>query len=330
MSPLIGGELAGLGIDDADRRGLEVEQIEIVLAVGADAVDAEALAVAVAERAEVLPLAALDIEPQDLRAVGVLHPDLAVDMGECRIEMAGLGRVGLPFLRDRPGLERLGLLVEARDAGLVHHADPGIAVLVEAEIERADRIAGLQHRDRIFRDLAGLRIHLAEELLAEVREPDHALLVEHDVVRLDLPARQIVFGDDDAVGAAGQARQRLQRIGPGFLAEIDRGEIFRDHPHVRPLAERALRVADEPLRMLRRAARVIADHPVEDVDELLAVVLRAHDAVEVVAADAVEELPSCPDRCRGSSRTIRRSTSAWRRFLVGAELDLDGRRSCPP
>src|SRR4051812_13037107 len=98
-------------------------------------------------------------------------------MGERRIKMAGLGRVGLPFLRDRPSLERLGLLVKARDAGLIHHPDPGIAVLVESEVERADRVTGLQHRDRIFRYLAGLRIHLAEELLAEVREPDHALLV---------------------------------------------------------------------------------------------------------------------------------------------------------
>ena len=203
--------------------------------------------------------------------------------------MPGLGRVGLPFLRDRPGLERLGLLVEARDAGLIHHPDPGIAGLVEAEIERADRIARLQHRDGEFPDLAGLRVHLAEELLGEVREPDHAVAVEDDIVRLNEPARQVVFGDDDAVGAAGQARQRLERIGPRLLAQIDRGEILRDHPHVGPLAERALRVADEPLRMLRRAAGVIADHPVEDFDELLAVVLRAHDAVEVVAAHAIEQ-----------------------------------------
>ena len=41
--------------------------------------------------------------------------------------------------------------------------------------------------------------------------------------------------------------------------------------------------------MLRRAARVVAHHPVEDVDKLLAVVLRAHDTVEVVTAHAVEQ-----------------------------------------
>src|SRR3954454_12551468 len=117
--------------------------------------------------------------------------------------MSGLGRIGLPFLRNRPGFERLSLLIETRDAGLIHHPDPGIAVLVEPEIERADRITRLQHWDRVFRDLAGLRIHLAEELLAEMRKPDHALFVERDVMRLDLPPRQRVFGDDDAVGAAG-------------------------------------------------------------------------------------------------------------------------------
>src|SRR6185312_6201042 len=61
-----GRELAGLGIDNADGRRLEVEQIEIVAAVGPDAVDAEAFAV-VAERAEIFPRPARDIEPQDLR-----------------------------------------------------------------------------------------------------------------------------------------------------------------------------------------------------------------------------------------------------------------------
>ena len=70
---------------------------------------------------------------------------------------------------------------------------------------------------RIFRDLAGLGIQLAEELLGEMGEPDHALVIDDDVVRLDLLARQIVFGDDDAGRAAGRARQRLERIVPGFV-----------------------------------------------------------------------------------------------------------------
>src|SRR5215216_4144548 len=206
-----------------------------------------------------------------------------------RIDMSRLGRVALPFLWYGPGLERLGLLVEARDATLIHHADPEIAGLVGLEIQRADRITRLEHGQGVFPDLAGLRVHLAEELLGEVGEPDYALLIDDDVMRLDQPARQVVFRDDDAVGAAGEPRQCLELIGPGLLAQIDGGEIFRRYLHAGPLAERAARVADEPLRMLRRAARVVTDHPVEDADELLGVVLRAYDAVQVMAAHAIEQ-----------------------------------------
>src|SRR4029079_8968556 len=98
---------------------------------------------------------------------------MAITMRERARIVIRLGPVSLPFFRDRPGLERLGLLVEACDAALVHHADPGIAGLVETEIQRADRIARLQHRDGKFPDLPGLRVHLAEELFGEMREPDH-------------------------------------------------------------------------------------------------------------------------------------------------------------
>ena len=188
-----------------------------------------------------------------------------------------------------PKLERLGLFVEARNAALIHHADPEIAGLVGLEIQRADRIARLEHRQRVFPDLAGLGVHLAEELFGEVGEPDHALIVDDDVMRLDQPARQVVFRDNDAVGATAEPRQRLEWIGPGLLAQIDGGEIFRGRLHAGPLAECAARVADEPLRVLRRAAGIVADHPIEDVDELLGVVVRAHDAVEVVAAHAIEQ-----------------------------------------
>src|SRR5437870_11674257 len=107
-----------------------------------------------------------------------------------RIEMSRLGRVGLPFFRYGPGLERLGLLVEARDAALIHHADPEIAGPVGLEIERTDGETGLDHRDRILPDLAGPRVHLAQELLAEMREPDDAVGIDDDIMRLDLFARQ--------------------------------------------------------------------------------------------------------------------------------------------
>jgi hypothetical protein len=83
-----------------------------------------------------------------------------------------LSGVGLPSCRHRPGLERLGLLVEARDAALVHHGDPEIAGLVGLRDRACRRDSRLEHRQRIFRDLAGLGIDLAEELFAEMREPD--------------------------------------------------------------------------------------------------------------------------------------------------------------
>ena len=57
----------------------------------------------------------------------------------------------------------------------------------------------------IVRDLAGYRIELGQELLAEMREPDAAVAIDDHVVRLDLLPRQIVFGDDDARRAAGRA-----------------------------------------------------------------------------------------------------------------------------
>ena len=187
-----------------------------------------------------------------------------------------------------PVLELLGLLVELGDGALIHHADPGIVVLVELEIERADREALLGLGDRILRDLAGLGIHLAEEHLAEIGVPDGALAIEHHVMRLDQGIRQIVFGDDHMGGLAGEPRQGLERIAPGVvLAQVDAGEPFGGG--LVGVADRAQRVADQPLRLARRAARIIAAHALEDLRELVGVVGRAHDALDGVAAVAVEQ-----------------------------------------
>src|SRR5579864_9266416 len=99
--------------------------------------------------------------------------------------MAELTAGGVPFLRRAPELEFLGLLVELRNGVLIHDANPRIVVLVEFEIERALRESRLDDRDRILRHLAGLRVHLAEEHLAEVGVPDIAFAIEHYVVRLN-------------------------------------------------------------------------------------------------------------------------------------------------
>ena len=121
-------------------------------------------------------------------------------------------------------------------------------------------------------------------------EPDHAVGIDDGVVRLDLLPRQIIFGDDDAGRASGRARQRLERIVPHFVfAEIDRGEVLRHRLHARRLAEVAAGFAQEALRMLRRAARIVAGHPVEHLHEFRRVMVGVHDAVEVVTADAIEQ-----------------------------------------
>ena len=94
-------------------------------------------------------------------------------------------------------LEFAGRGVESREPGLIHHAEPECAVRIDLKIEIAVGITGprdiivmLDHRSRLC-------VHLAEHVLAEIGEPHGSSLVENHVVRLDLLARQVVFGDDD-------------------------------------------------------------------------------------------------------------------------------------
>ena len=123
-----------------------------------------------------------------------------------------------------------------------------------------------------------------------MREPDHTVGIDDGVVRLDLLAGQIVFGDDHARGAALWPRQCLERIVPNLvLAEIDRRQILRHRLHAGGCTEVAAGIADEPLRILRRAAGIVAGHAVEHLHELVGIVGGGHDAVEIVTADAVEQ-----------------------------------------
>ena len=86
---------------------------------------------------------------------------------------------------------------------------------------------GLCDGDRIFLDRSGLGVEPADELLAEARVPGDAVLIEHDVVRRDGLARQIVFGIDHLGRAALRARQRLQLVLPlPIAAEIDVAEVL--------------------------------------------------------------------------------------------------------
>src|SRR5262249_43456677 len=126
--------------------------------------------------------------------------------------------------------------------------------------------------------------------LAEVRIPDHALAVEHHVVRLDQRVGEVVLGDDHASRPAGETRLGLERKRPGLLlAQVYRREPFRGLPAVAAALDVARRLAREALRLERRAAGIVSGHALEDLHEAVGVVARLHDALYRVAAVAVEQ-----------------------------------------
>src|SRR6185503_10530553 len=292
--------LQGLGVEPDDVAGGKVEQVRVVLRVRVNAVGPDALAGArILERAEVLHLVGEEVETIDMTGGGVLDPHLVVAMGALDREMAELARVAVPLLRRRPHLELPGLAVELRDRALVHHADPGVVVAVDLQVEGPLRPARLDHGDRILRHASGLLIHLPEEHLAEVRVPDVALAIEHDVVRLDERAWQVVLGEDHAGGLALEPRLGLQGEGPGLLlAQVDAGEPFCSLPAAAAALDVARRGAGEPLRLERSAAGIVAGHALEDLHEALRVVRRLHDPLERVATIAVEQEPLLLVRAR--------------------------------
>ena len=159
-------------------------------------------------------------------------------------QMTELAAGGVPLLGRLPHLELLGLDVELGDGALIHHANPRVAILVDLEVERAERPAFLDDRDRILRHLAGLLIHLAEEHLTEVGVPDVSGLIEHHVVRLDVLIGQIVFGEDHLRRLAGEPRQGLELEAPGLLlAEVDAGHPLGDGVHVAAAVAVARKIA---------------------------------------------------------------------------------------
>ena len=246
----------------------------------------------IAERAEVLVLAGRDVEPHDLRAVGILHPGLAVDLRCGHREVRLLRGVALPFLGNRVHAEGLGLAIEPRKSGLVHEPDPDIAVLVDFEVEGALRMIRLLHRDRIVRRLPRLRIHLGEELFAEMREPDHAVGIDDDVMGLDLPPRQIVFRDDDLGGAALGARKLLdlERMRRASI-QVDAREIFGEFLRDGGRHRRTPVLADQPLRLQVRGPGIIAGHPLEHLEEVGFGMPRLENPLQRVAVRAVEHHP---------------------------------------
>ena len=114
-------------------------------------------------------------------------------------------------------------------------------------------------------------------------------------MRRDGLARQAVFRIDDPRRPAGRARKGLERIGPRRTgAEIDGAEIVRERAVdldalVTALLHQTLGAAQ--LRMRRYALVHVALHARQDLREKgIGVIFRAHDALERVAAHAVEQL----------------------------------------
>ena len=214
-------------VDAADVVGREVGEVQVIVRVGIDPVDRAAAAVGqLIHGLEALVVARLDVEPENVVVAGAVRPDFPVHV-VAHAEHVGLGRVIVPLRGQAVRFDRLGLSVELGEGALIHHARPHIAGLVFFDVEQALRIPGLELRHGIFLQSAGLGIEFAEEHFAEVGVPDHAVLVDDHVMRLDRGAREIVFGDDDVRGFARGARQRLQVVIPlGHRTQVDRREKF--------------------------------------------------------------------------------------------------------
>src|SRR5947208_7185822 len=91
-------------------------------------------------------------------------------------------------------------------------------------------------------------------------------------------------------GFAREPRLGLERERPRrLLAQIDACEPFRGLPAVTTALDIASCSAGEALRFQRRAAGIIQAHSLDDFQEAVGIVRRLHDALERVAARAVEQ-----------------------------------------
>ena len=190
--------------------------------------------------------------------------------------------------------ERLRPAIEFHQRGLIHVAKPEIAVAVAAQSETAGRKPRLVLRDRKFGHLAALRIEPSQILLAEAGKPDHAVGIDDDVMRRDGFARQVVFGVDDPRCPSARPRHGLECVAPGACALIDRAQEVRGCPidlHALIVAFLHQPLGATQLRMRRHALIHVALHARHDLrQKIIRRVFRAGDALERMAADAIEEL----------------------------------------
>src|SRR5579885_703353 len=280
-------DLAGLGVDLADMATLELGHPQIVLRIGQHLIDRGRPLGEVVERLEPLPFLGREVEPIYVLRADALRPHFAVDI-VAQTDKVQLDAIIIVFGRQRIPFDLLGLGVEISERALVHGVEPERALLVELEREVADRRLLLELGHRVFGQLERLRVELRDERFAEIRIPDVALRIDEDVVRLGRPPRQVVFRDDGAGRAAGRPGEGLEGILPFFdLAQIDAGEVFGRLAVL--LGGAGARRVKHALRLDRLAYRAVAAHARDHLGKFICIVRGAHDALERVAAHAVEQ-----------------------------------------
>ena len=151
---------------------------------------------------------------------------------------------------------------------------------------------GFLHGNREIRYLPGFRIELGQELLAEMREPDHAGGIDNDVVGLNLFPRKIIFRDDDPRGASGGTRgdfglEVMRRL----PAEIDAREIVRELFCDGRVDGRPPVLADEPLWLQVGRAGIVAAHALEYFEEISRRVFGDEYPAQRMAIRTVEQRP---------------------------------------
>ena len=201
-------DLAGLRINPADMLPADVGEISVVLGVGDHVIDVVPSG-RLLERVPGFPFTGFKIDAVHAGESVVLCPHLAVHADMHRARHIDL-RIGLVQIWGNvPDLECLGLLIEFRDARLVHHAQPQVLLFVETHGKRAGRGAFFRLGYGVFHVLARFGIEPAQRLLAEIRIPGDSLRIDDYVMRLYRCARQVVLRYDNPRGFALGARQRL-------------------------------------------------------------------------------------------------------------------------
>src|SRR5262245_31063041 len=265
----------------------ELGHPQIVLRVRDDLVDRVPFAPQGLERLEALPFPGGKIEPEDLLRADALRPYLAVDV-MAQTDEVQLHTNVVIFRRQRVVFDLLGLGVEIAERALEHRVEPERAVLVELEREIADGSARFELLHGTFSELERLRVELGDEQFAEIRIPDHALRVDDDVVRLGGRARHIVLGDDDAGRTPAGTRQGFERVfALRDVAVLEAGAVFSVFAESRGTA--LARRIEHALRLDRLAHRPITIHAHDDLAPFIRIVGRAHDALERMATDAIEQ-----------------------------------------